>query len=144
MRDTVYFTLPKMTNLISGLLTGLVFAPFAIMDSVPNDADIDYTEPVSKTFAVFLIIIGIALIPLFIPIISLAFQWFSFPFIGPLVSFALIFIPLVVWGVIVCLVIMSFTYKEEANTEDVNCRNLKLCKKSKYKKQIDAINNDLQ
>ena len=38
----------KMTNLISGLLTGLVFAPFAIMDSVPNDADIDYTEPVSK------------------------------------------------------------------------------------------------
>ena len=33
------------------------------------------------------------------------------------------------WGVIVCLVIMSFTYKEEANTEDVNCRNLKLRKK---------------
>ena len=76
-----------------------------------------------------MIIIGIALIPLFIPIISLAFQWFSFPFIGPLVSFALIFIPLVVWGVIVYLVIMSFTYKEEANTEDVNCRNLKLRKK---------------
>ena len=124
----------KMTNLISGLLTGLVFAPFAIMDSVPNDADIDYTKPVSKTFAVFLIIIGIALIPLFIPIISLAFQGFSFPFIRPLVSFALIFIPLVVWGVIVYLVIMSFTYKEEANTEDVNCRNLKLRKKSKYKK----------
>ena len=70
----------KMTNLISGLLTGLVFAPFAIMDSVPNDADIDYTKPVSKTFAVFLIIIGIALIPLFIPIISLAFQWFFFLF----------------------------------------------------------------
>ena len=29
----------QMTNLVSGLLTGLILAPFAIMDSIPNNTN---------------------------------------------------------------------------------------------------------
>lgn len=38
----------QMTNLVSGLITGLIFAPFAILDSIPNNTNNLNTEPVSK------------------------------------------------------------------------------------------------
>ena len=68
----------QMTNLVSGLLAGLIVAPFAIMDSVPNNTNNLNTEPVSKPVAIIFLIFGIALTPLFIPLISLAFELFDF------------------------------------------------------------------
>lgn len=92
----------QMTNLVSGLLAGLIVAPFAIMDSMPNNTNNLNTEPVSKPVAIIFLIIGIALTPLFLPLISLAFEALDGIILGPFIFFALIFIPLVVWGYSLC------------------------------------------
>lgn len=105
----------QMTNLVSGLLTGLIVAPFAIMDSMPNNTSNLNTEPVSKPVAIILLIIGIALIPLFLPLISLAFEALGGVILGPFIFFALMFIPLVVWGGILYFVIDSFCNNKKAN-----------------------------
>lgn len=104
----------QMTNLVSGLLTGLIFAPFAIADSVPNSSDLN-TEPVSKPVAIIFLIIGIALVPLFIPLISLAFEALGVVILGPFIFIALIFIPLVVWGGILYTVIEAFSTNKKNN-----------------------------
>lgn len=109
----------QMTNLVSGLLAGLIVAPFAIMDSIPNNTNDLKTEPLSKPIAVIFLIIGIALTPLFLPLISLAFEALDGIILGPFIFFALIFIPLVVWGGILCLVIESFSYNKKANNPKV-------------------------
>lgn len=109
----------KAGNLVSGLLAGLIVAPFAIIDSMPNNTNNLNTEPVGKPVAIILLIIGIALTPLFLPLISLAFELFDFFLIGPFIFFALIFIPLVVWGSILYLVIESFCNNEKTNKPKV-------------------------
>ena len=39
----------QMTNLVSGLLTGLILAPFAIMDSIPNNTnDLNTSDSVTN------------------------------------------------------------------------------------------------
>ena len=98
----------QMTNLVSGLLAGLIVAPFAIMDAEPNNTNNLNTEPVSKPVAIIFLIIGIALTPLLLPLISLAFEALDGIILGPFIFFALIFIPLVVWGGILYVVIESF------------------------------------
>lgn len=115
----------QMTNLVSGLLAGLIVAPFAIMDSMPNNTNNLSTEPVSKPVAIIFFIIGIALTPLFLPLISLAFEALDGIILGPFIFFALIFIPLVVWGGILYVVIESFcnnkkTIKLKVASEKVN------------------------
>lgn len=125
----------QMSNLVSGLLAGLIVAPFAIMDSVPNKTNNLNTEPVSKPVAIILLIIGIALTPLFIPLISLAFELFDFFLIGPLLFFALIFIPLVVWGCIIYLVIESFSNNKKTNNKPKVAINV-------YQKLVLSLSKD--
>ena len=110
----------QMTNLVSGLLTGLILAPFAIMDSIPNNTNDLNTEPVSKPVAIIFLIIGIVLTPLFLPLISLAFEALDGIILGPFIFFALIFIPLVVWGGILCVVIESFRYNKKTNKPNLS------------------------
>ena len=110
----------QMTNLVSGLLTGLILAPFAIMDSIPNNTNDLNTEPVSKPVAIIFLIIGIVLTPLFLPLISLAFEALDGIILGPFIFFALIFIPLVVWGGILCVVIESFSYNKKTNKPNLS------------------------
>ena len=83
----------KMTNLVSGLFTGMLFAPLLVFDGISkiNSSQDVSDKPVSKIAAIILIIIGIALIPLFIPLILFGFELFDFPFIGPFVCFHLVF-----------------------------------------------------
>lgn len=107
----------QMTNLVSDLLAGLIVAPFAIMDSVPNNTSSLNTEPVSKPVAIIYLIIGIAVTPLFITLISLAIELFDLFLIGPLLCFALIFIPLVAWGGIIYTVIESFSNNKKTNNK---------------------------
>lgn len=125
----------RMTNRVSGLLAGLIVAPFAIMDSVPNNTNNLNTEPVSKPVAIIFLIIGIALTPLFIPLISLAFELFDFFLIGPLLFFALIFIPLVVWGGIIYLVIESFSNNKKTNNKPKVAINV-------YQKLVLSLSKD--
>lgn len=125
----------QMTNLVSGLLAGLIVAPFAIMDSVPNNTNNLNTEPVSKPVAIIFLIIGIALTPLFIPLISLAFELFDFFLIGPLLFFAFIFIPLVVWGGIIYLVIESFSNNKKTNNKPKVAINV-------YQKLVLSLSKD--
>ena len=114
----------QMTNLVSGILTGLILAPFAIGSNTSNSS---YTpsisdannKPISRITAIVLIIIGIALIPLFIPLISFAFQLFNFPFLGVFAFFILISIPLVVWGGIIFLVIESFSNQNNITSKNI-------------------------
>jgi hypothetical protein len=107
-------------SLQSGLLTGLILAPFAIMDSIPNNTNDLNTEPVSKPVAIIFLIIGIVLTPLFLPLISLAFEALDGIILGPFIFFALIFIPLVVWGGILCVVIESFSYNKKTNKPNLS------------------------
>ena len=79
----------QMTNLVSGLLTGLILAPFAIMDAITNNTNDLKTEPVSKPVAIIFLIIGIVLTPLFLPLISLAFEALDGIILGPFIFFAL-------------------------------------------------------
>ena len=109
----------QMTNLVSGLLTGFIVAPFAIMGSMPNNTNNLKTEPVSKLVAIIFLIIGIALTPLFLPLISLAFEALNGIILGPFIFFALIFIPLLVWGGILYLVIESFNNNKKTNKPKV-------------------------
>ena len=122
----------RMGNLVSGILAGLICAPFAIIDSLPNSVDVEDVKPVSKTTAVILIIVGVALAPLFIPLILFALEWFDFPFVGIFVFFALVFIPFIVWGSIIYLVIEAFTYVEIQN--EVKPQEI-----SKYDKLLNTI-----
>ena len=105
-------------NLISTLIAWSIVAPFAMAETLSNtqsaSSNID-NKPISKTFAVILIILGIALIPLFIPLISLAFECF--------LALPLLIIPIIIWGVIISLVVESFTKHEE-------------------KEKIELVNND--
>ena len=95
------------SNLISGLLACLIVAPFAIVDSLPESSKYD-NEQVDKTSAIIFLIIGIALAPLFIPLIKLAFEFGTGVF-GSIIFMALIFLPVAVWGGIIVLVIQGFT-----------------------------------
>lgn len=132
----------QMTNLVSGLLAGLIVAPFAIMDSVPNNTSSLNTEPVSKPVAIIYLIIGIAVTPLFITLISLAIELFDLFLIGPLLCFALIFIPLVAWGGIIYTVIESFSNNKKTNNKPKGAINdyqklvLSLSKESKIDSNI--------
>ena len=132
----------QMTNLVSDLLAGLIVAPFAIMDSVPNNTSSLNTEPVSKPVAIIYLIIGIAVTPLFITLISLAIELFDLFLIGPLLCFALIFIPLVAWGGIIYTVIESFSNNKKTNNKPKGVINdyqklvLSLSKESKIDSNI--------
>lgn len=99
------------SNLISGLLACLIVAPFAIVDSLPESSKYD-NEQVDKTSAIIFLIIGIALAPLFIPLIKLAFEFGTGVF-GSIIFMALIFLPVAVWGGIIVLVIQGFTNSQK-------------------------------
>ena len=104
----------KMTKLVSGLFTGMLFSPLLVLDGISNintSQDIS-DKPVSKIAAIILIIIGIALIPLFIPLILFGVELFNFPFIGPFVCFPFLIIPIGIWGGIISVAYESFTYKQ--------------------------------
>ena len=94
-------------NLISTLIAWSIVAPFAMAETLSNtqsaSSNID-NKPISKTFAVILIILGIALIPLFIPLISLAFECF--------LALPLLIIPIIIWGGIISLVVEAFGNKD--------------------------------
>lgn len=125
----------KMNKLVSGLLAGLIVAPFAIIDSLPNNTNNLNTEPVSKPIAIIFLIIGIALTPLFLPLISLAFEALDGIILGPFIFFALIFIPLVVWGGILCLVIESFSNNKKTNNKPKATINV-------YHKLVSSLSKD--
>ena len=128
----------KMTKLVSGLFTGMLFSPLLVLDGISNintSQDIS-DKPVSKIAAIILIIIGIALIPLFIPLILFGVELFNFPFIGPFVCFPFLIIPIGIWGGIISVAYESFTYKQ---VKEEQKQNLKM---TKYDKFINTINED--
>ena len=128
----------KMTNLVSGLFTGMLFAPLLVFDGISkiNSSQDVSDKPVSKIAAIILIIIGIALIPLFIPLILFGFELFNFPFIGPFVCFPFLIIPIGIWGGIISVAYESFTYKQ---VKEEQKQNLKM---TIYDKFINTINED--
>lgn len=95
------------SRLFSNLLTGLIVSPFAIMSALPSSSGYDDHDPISRKAAIILLVIGVALAPLFIPWFAFGFEFFDFPFIGVFITFAIVFIPLMVWGVILYLSIES-------------------------------------
>lgn len=128
----------KMTKLVSGLFTGMLFSPLLVLDGISNintSQDIS-DKPVSKIAAIILIIIGIALIPLFIPLILFGVELFNFPFIGPFVCFPFLIIPIGIWGGIISVAYESFTYKQVKEDQK---QNLKM---TIYDKFINTINED--
>lgn len=128
----------KMTKLVSGLFTGMLFSPLLVLDGISNintSQDIS-DKPVSKIAAIILIIIGIALIPLFIPLILFGVELFNFPFIGPFVCFPFLIIPIGIWGGIISVAYESFTYKQ---VKEEQKQNLKM---TIYDKFINTINED--
>ena len=128
----------KMTKLVSGLFTGMLFSPLLVLDGISNintSQDIS-DKPVSKIAAIILIIIGIALIPLFIPLILFGFELFDFPFIGPFVCFPFLILPLGIWGGIISVAYESFTYKQ---VKEEQKQNLKM---TIYDKLINTINEE--
>ena len=128
----------KMTNLVSGLFTGMLFAPLLVFDGISkiNSSQDVSDKPVSKIAAIILIIIGIALIPLFIPLILFGFELFDFPFIGPFVCFPFLILPLGFWGGIISVAYESFTNKQ---VEEKQKQNLKM---TIYDKLINTINEE--
>ena len=128
----------KMTNLVSGLFTGMLFAPLLVFDGISkiNSSQDVSDKPVSKIAAIILIIIGIALIPLFIPLILFGFELFDFPFIGPFVCFPFLILPLGIWGGIISVAYESFTNKQ---VEEKQKQNLKM---TIYDKLINTINEE--
>ena len=128
----------KMTKLVSGLFTGMLFSPLFVLDGISNintSQDIS-DKPVSKIATIILIIIGIALIPLFIPLILFGVELFNFPFIGPFVCFPFLIIPIGIWGGIISVAYESFTYKQ---VKEEQKQNLKM---TIYDKFINTINED--
>ena len=63
------------SRLFSNLVTGLIASPFAIMSALPSSSSYDGHEPISRKAAVILLIIGVALAPLFIPWFAFGFEW---------------------------------------------------------------------
>ena len=128
----------KMTKLVSGLFTGMLFAPFLVLDGISkiNPSQDISDKPVSKIAATILIIIGIALTPLFIPLIQFGFELFDFPFIGPFVFFPFLIIPLGIWGGIISIAYESFVY---SNGKEEQKQKFKM---SIYDKLINIINED--
>ena len=128
----------KMTKFVSGLFTGMLFSPLLVLDGISNintSQDIS-DKPVNKIAAIILIIIGIALIPLFIPLILFGFELFDFPFIGPFVCFPFLILPFGIWGGIISIAYESFTYKQ---VKEEQKQKLKM---TIYDKFINTINED--
>lgn len=129
----------KMTNLVSGLFTGMLFAPLLVFDGVSNintSQDIS-DKPISKIIATIFIIIGIVLIPLFIPLILFGLKLFDFPFIGPFLCFPILIIPFGIWGGIITIAYEAFTYRN-----DKDKKQKQKLKMSIYGKLINTINED--
>lgn len=103
------------TNLVSTLIAWSIVAPFAAAETLSNTQSTSSNienKPISKTFAVILIIIGIALIPLFVPLISFAFECF--------LTIPLLIIPIIIWGVIISLTVEAFTKDENAKSTNID------------------------
>ena len=99
------------TNLVSTLIAWSIAAPFAIGNSSSKSASAYDDEPISKTFAVVLIIIGIALIPIFVPFIK---------FVEGSIFSILIGLPIGIWIGIILLVIQAFIAdKENKKPKDI-------------------------
>jgi hypothetical protein len=114
------------SRLFSNLVTGLIVSPFAIMSALPSSSSYDDHDPISRKAAIILLIIGVALAPLFIPWFAFGFEFFDFPFIGVFITFAIVFIPLMVWGAILYLSIESFWKRrgESKSTDESKVRRL--------------------
>lgn len=103
------------TNLVSTLIAWSIVAPFAAVETLSNtqstSSNID-NKPISKPFAVILIIIGIALIPLFVPLISFSFECF--------LTIPLLIIPIIIEGAIISLVVEAFSNKDSGKNDNTN------------------------
>ena len=118
----------KTEKFISRILVGLILAPFVIIDSLPKGVDNhnyvyntnNSNKPLSKFWAIIFALIGLALVPVFISLISFAFQIVGFPVIGLFIFLALLLIPVLVWGAIICAVVESFTYNNKIPKDEVN------------------------
>lgn len=99
------------SKLISGLLAGLLVAPFAIGSASSSSTNDLYDEPVSKTTAFILILVGIALIPLFVPFILFVDDTIFSIFMG---------FPIGIWAVIIYTVIKAFLQNNESDKKDEN------------------------
>lgn len=121
------------TNLISTLIAWGIVAPFAVGSSLSKNTSTYDDEPISKTMAVVLIIIGIALIPLFVPFMMYVDGLFSI-FIG---------IPIGIWIAIIIAVIKAFINNESDDDDDKSKQYTSIVK-SILKQSTNSKNNKIK
>ncbi len=108
----------QMTNLVSGLLAGLIVAPFAAVETIAkNGNDITYKKKDKKKDALFSLFLGIFfLTPLYSLFLYACFKYdlILFPIIGELLFMGLTILFFGFWWVIISELIDAF--KKEKNS----------------------------
>ena len=113
-------------NLVSTLIAWSIAAPFAIGSSLSKNTSTYDDKPISKTMAVVLIIIGIVLIPLFVPFMMYVDDTIFSIFIG---------IPIGIWAVIIIEVIRAFL-NNESDDEDKSKQHTSITKSFEKREAI--------